>query len=310
MNALVSAEPAGLTQEQIQERVRELGEWFHNLDLRGVQTAPRHFLGDYPQNKWQTFAHALPADLRGKTVLDIGCNAGFYALEMQRRGADRVVAIDFDETYLAQARFAAQVRGADIEFHQLSVYDVARLGERFDVVLFLGVFYHLRHPLLALDRSESCGRAVQVNRPIQDGVPGKERVVAAHFGFRAKPLPGFINEVMVQSGMTNANVTWTTLEESTSRVEYGLTANYGSSSPLDSSLTTNHAVQLTGLKPGTNYYIRVLSQTAPNQQYWADSCFVTTNNVIMGTVFDLVHEWSYSTQNLDGIHWQAIHYDD
>lgn len=151
MNALVSAEPAGLTQEQIQERVRELGEWFHNLDLRGVQTAPRHFLGDYPQNKWQTFAHALPADLRGKTVLDIGCNAGFYALEMQRRGADRVVAIDFDETYLAQARFAAQVRGADIEFHQLSVYDVARLGERFDVVLFLGVFYHLRHPLLALD---------------------------------------------------------------------------------------------------------------------------------------------------------------
>ena len=159
-------------------------------------------------------------------------------------------------------------------------------------------------------RSESCGRAVQVNRPIQDGVPGKERVVAAHFGFRAKPLPGFINEVMVQSGMTNANVTWTTLEESTSRVEYGLTANYGSSSPLDSSLTTNHAVQLTGLKPGTNYYIRVLSQTAPNQQYWADSCFVTTNNVIMGTVFDLVHEWSYSTQNLDGIHWQAIHYDD
>jgi tRNA (mo5U34)-methyltransferase len=84
-------------------------------------------------------------------VLDIGCNAGFYSLEMKRRGADGVVAIDFDEDYLAQARFAAEVCGVDIDFRQLSVYDVADLGEAFDLVLFLGVFYHLRHPLLALD---------------------------------------------------------------------------------------------------------------------------------------------------------------
>jgi tRNA (mo5U34)-methyltransferase len=48
-------------------------------------------------------------------------------------------------------RAAAMVNGFDIEFYQLSVYDIARLGERFDVVLFLGVLYHLRHPLLALD---------------------------------------------------------------------------------------------------------------------------------------------------------------
>ena len=59
--------------------------------------------------------------------------------------------IDSDEDYLAQARFAAQVTGADIEFQRLSVYEVARLKERFDLVLFMGVFYHLRHPLLALD---------------------------------------------------------------------------------------------------------------------------------------------------------------
>ena len=57
-----------------------------------------------------------PADLRGKTVLDIGCNAGFYSLEMKRRGAERVVAIDSDAGYLAQARFAAEVCGVDIEF--------------------------------------------------------------------------------------------------------------------------------------------------------------------------------------------------
>jgi tRNA (mo5U34)-methyltransferase len=142
---------ADLTPEAIERQVRALGEWFHNLDLRGVRTAPNHFLGDYPAVKWRRFRHALPPDLRGRTVLDIGCNAGFYAIEMKRRGADRVVAIDSDRRYLDQARFAAAVCGVDIEFQELSVYDVGALGERFDLVLFLGVLYHLRHPLLALD---------------------------------------------------------------------------------------------------------------------------------------------------------------
>jgi len=136
---------------EIQRRVAELGQWFHNLDLRGVKTAPDHFLGDYPEVKWQRFAHAIPADLSGKSVLDVGCNAGFYSIEMKRRGAERVVGIDTDETYLDQARFAANVNEMDIEFRNLSVYRIAELRERFDLVLFMGVLYHLRHPLLALD---------------------------------------------------------------------------------------------------------------------------------------------------------------
>lgn len=135
----------------LESRVRALGEWFHNFDLHGVRTAPHHFLGDFPMVKWREFANALPADLSGRTVLDIGCNAGFYSLEMKARGADRVVGIDFDARYLDQARLAAEVRGLQVEWRQLSVYDVARLGECFDIVLFMGVFYHLRHPLLALD---------------------------------------------------------------------------------------------------------------------------------------------------------------
>lgn len=140
-----------LTPAQIQQRVLDLGDWFHNLDLGGIRTAPHHFLGDYPAVKWQRFAHAIPSDLRGKSVLDIGCNGGFYSLEMKRRGADRVVGIDSDEAYLAQARFAAEVYGIEVEFRNLSIYDVAQLQERFDIVLFMGVIYHLRHPLLALD---------------------------------------------------------------------------------------------------------------------------------------------------------------
>ncbi len=139
------------SEDEIRRKVGELGEWFHNLDLRGVRTAPNHFLGDYPAVKWREFQHSIPEDLRGRTVLDVGCNAGYYSLEMKRRGADRVVAIDSDEGYLAQARFAAEVCELDVDFRCMSVYDVAALGERFDIVLFLGVLYHLRHPLLALD---------------------------------------------------------------------------------------------------------------------------------------------------------------
>lgn len=132
-------------------RVRELGPWFHNLDLGGVETAPDHPLGDYPRHKWRSFEQALPADLSGKSVLDIGCNAGFHAMEMKRRGASRVVGVDSDSRYLAQARLACEVNEIEVELRELSVYDVAQLGERFDIVLFMGVLYHLRHPLLALD---------------------------------------------------------------------------------------------------------------------------------------------------------------
>jgi tRNA (mo5U34)-methyltransferase len=139
------------TEAEIRARAEALGPWFHNLDLNGVRTAPDHFLGDYPAVKFRRFAEAIPADLTGRTVLDIGCNGGFYAIEMKRRGAARVLGIDHDEGYLAQARFATEVAGLDIEYRQLSVYDVGALGERFDLVLFMGVLYHLRHPLLALD---------------------------------------------------------------------------------------------------------------------------------------------------------------
>ena len=62
------------------------------------------------------------------TVLDIGCNAGFYSMEMKRRGADRVLGIDTDARYLRQARFAAEVNGMDVEFRQMAVWDVAKLG--------------------------------------------------------------------------------------------------------------------------------------------------------------------------------------
>lgn len=136
----------------LRRRIEALGPWFQNLRIGGIETAPDHFLGDYPAFKFARFRDALPHDLSGKTVLDIGCNAGFYSIEMKKRGAAEVLGIDTDERYLDQARFAAEALGFDnITFRNLSVYDVALLRRRFDLVIFMGVIYHLRHPLLALD---------------------------------------------------------------------------------------------------------------------------------------------------------------
>jgi len=133
--------------------IASLAPWFHNLHLPdGEQTAPDHPLGDFPQVKWRQIEPYIPIDLRGQRVLDIGCNAGFYSFELARRGA-RVVAIDIDPHYLQQAHWAAGRFGLQerILFQQASVYDLAGAAESFDIVWFLGVLYHLRHPLLALD---------------------------------------------------------------------------------------------------------------------------------------------------------------
>jgi len=167
--------------ELIRSRAEALGEWFHNIDLKGVPTAPHHPLGNHPGQFWSHFQQALPADMSGWSVLDIGCNGGFYALEMKRRGAARVLGIDHDERYLAQARFAARTLGQDIEFRNLTVYDVAKLGERFDLVIFLGVLYHLRHPLLALDLiHEHVARDLMLFQCMQRGSREIEPIGADH----------------------------------------------------------------------------------------------------------------------------------
>jgi tRNA (mo5U34)-methyltransferase len=138
---------------RLQEEIAALGHWFHNLHLPdGTQTAPDHPLGDYPAYKWQHLSGHIPQELTGWKVLDIGCNAGFYSIELAKRGA-KVTGIDSDSRYLAQANWAARQYGLEdsITFREMQVYDLAHVEETFDLVLFMGVFYHLRYPTLALD---------------------------------------------------------------------------------------------------------------------------------------------------------------
>jgi tRNA (mo5U34)-methyltransferase len=142
------------TEDRVGRAIHELAPWFHNLHLPdGRQTAPDHPLGDFPAFKWEQIGPVLPQDMSGLTVLDIGCNAGFYSIALARRRAT-VLGIDSDEHYLRQACWARNRFGLNsrrLSLRRMQIYELARLDASFDVVLFLGVLYHLRYPLLALD---------------------------------------------------------------------------------------------------------------------------------------------------------------
>jgi len=138
---------------ELQLVIERLGPWYHNLTFAGTSTLSA--TPDYPASRWSMLEPLIPEDLRGKTVLDIGCNSGFFSVEMKKRGAARVVGIDIMPFVLAQARFTAHWFNVPIELYEMSVYDVDSLDMKFDVVLFIGVLYHLKHPLYALEKISS-----------------------------------------------------------------------------------------------------------------------------------------------------------
>lgn len=157
-------------------KIKDLEPWFHNIHLPdGQQTAPDHFLGDFPAFKWNNIKDSIPNDLTGWKVLDIGCNAGYYSIELAKRGAE-VTGIDLDKHYLKQARWTAEQFGLDnkITFKEMQVYDLAHSSEEYDLICFMGVFYHLRYPLLAMDILSQKTRKMMVFQTLS--LPGTEEM--------------------------------------------------------------------------------------------------------------------------------------
>ena len=164
--------------------------WWHSIDLghgivtKGVDSAQAQRLARL----------RLPADLSGRSVLDIGAWDGFFSFEAERRGASRVVASDYYSWHgtgwgtgqgKAGFQLAREALGSRVEDVDVDVLDLspARLGT-FDVVFFLGVLYHLPNPLLALERVaamagdflvlETVVDMVGFGRPAAAFYPGRE----------------------------------------------------------------------------------------------------------------------------------------
>ena len=142
-----------MDREEIERLVAEHGRWWHEIELAPGLVTP----GDDSNRMKLPILDALglPHDLRGKRALDIGCSDGYFSFELEKRGAD-VVAIDFvPETYTGFAT-ARKILGSGVDYRMDNVYNLTPEGYgRFDVVLFLGVLYHLRKPLAALDAIRS-----------------------------------------------------------------------------------------------------------------------------------------------------------
>jgi tRNA (mo5U34)-methyltransferase len=172
---------APVSHPDLRARVESL-RWYHTIDLGG---------GVVTQGSDNSAARlarlALPESLAGLTVLDVGAWDGYFSFEAERRGAARVLATDSyswrGSGWGTKAGFelAREALGSRVEDADIDVMDLSpeRVG-RFDVVLFLGVLYHLRHPLLALDRLASVTKSLLIVETVVDMV-GIGRAAAAFY---------------------------------------------------------------------------------------------------------------------------------
>jgi tRNA (mo5U34)-methyltransferase len=160
-----------LTPDEIERRIRSY-YWHYTF-----QFGDRLVEAQWPPGKglrsrhYQRYCHIFPAllsltegSLQGRTVLDIGCNCGFWSLQSRLAGAERVLGLEASEENVDQAKFILELTGLDrLSFEQTNAYDVSgkRHGE-FDVVLHLGLLYHLEHPVFALERLSEVTREFAV----------------------------------------------------------------------------------------------------------------------------------------------------
>lgn len=142
------------SREQMEREVRELGWWYQYFELPGgVMTGNGEPPAYHPETRWRFLEPYVPEDLSDKTVLDVGGNAGYFSVQMMKRGAKSCVLVEPFTEFAAQARYVAGEFGFSIEVVNEDVHTFCLTREdRFDYVIFLGLFYHLKYPVLVLDR--------------------------------------------------------------------------------------------------------------------------------------------------------------
>jgi tRNA (mo5U34)-methyltransferase len=141
---------ARMNRGEIEQEVSGYTAWYHRIQLAPGLVTP----GTHPSEEALELLDrvGLPSSCHGLRVLDIGCRDGFFSFALEARGAE-VVAIDYAAPDATGFRVAARCLKSSVTYAMDNVYDITpeKYG-RFDVILFLGLLYHLRHPMLALDR--------------------------------------------------------------------------------------------------------------------------------------------------------------
>ena len=131
--------------EEIQSLVDSV-KWYHTYDLCWI-TTPGRLRADFALMDMA----GIPQSLEGLRVLEIGSWDGPYTWELERRHPTLLHALDIQDPSRTGFNVAKKIMGSSVEYHHQSVYDM-RFKEDFDLVVFMGVYYHLRHPLIAFQR--------------------------------------------------------------------------------------------------------------------------------------------------------------
>ncbi|MEW5978320.1 MAG: methyltransferase domain-containing protein [Acidobacteriota bacterium] len=142
------------SREESEKEMRDLGWWYQHFELpNGLRTGNGQEPGYDAATRWSLMAPFVPQDLTGRTVLDLGGNAGYFSIQMKLRGAKRCVLVDPFQEFIRQAAFAARQFDVELELVCEDAHTFClTTEERFDYVLFLGLLYHLKYPGLVLDR--------------------------------------------------------------------------------------------------------------------------------------------------------------
>jgi tRNA (mo5U34)-methyltransferase len=160
-----SEPPNAPNRDELLALVRSFPYWYQRIYLgHGVYTLPDPA---YHEGVWARLEPAFPSDFRGAAVLDVGTNAGFFALQAKARNAGRVVGLESVDEYLRQAELCRRIWNADIQYLPLDAHQASSLREQFDVVIFTGILYHLKNPLQVLeDVGRICRDAIVVETEV------------------------------------------------------------------------------------------------------------------------------------------------
>lgn len=144
-----------LTDEQVRARIASVRKWYHPIEIRPGIVTPGANQADVVLKLLE-----LPDDCRGLRALDLGARDGYFSFELERRGAD-VVAVDYVDQSQTGLGVAAELRGSRVQFVHRNIYALSpdEFGT-FDIVLFLGLLYHLPDPLGALEIARGLCRGV------------------------------------------------------------------------------------------------------------------------------------------------------
>ena len=147
-----------MEKEKILNRINEFNDWFHKIEIEPNVITPGR------DNSFLKFKN-LNLDehfFKNKSVLDIGARDGYFSFMAEKCGASKVIAMDIVPVNKTGFNIAKELLNSKVEYIHADFlnFDFSLLG-KFDIVLFLGVLYHLRHPLLALDKIyEICNETI------------------------------------------------------------------------------------------------------------------------------------------------------